>query len=368
MGACLSAPEGPDGATTSVTERDRQLHRQAEKELKEAKAKMANQVKVLLLGSGDSGKSTILKQMRLIHARPFTSQEKEYFRQLVFDNLTRGLKYTIEVLPDLDLEPPEELDEDIALIESAKDLGDGEIFPPHFQAPLQRLWDADVIKQAWKRGNEAALPENLQYFFTDLPRLFDPQYVPTESDIVHTRARTIGITETTFKLREHEMLMVDVGGQKSERRKWIHCFQDVTSILFLVSLSGYDQCLVEDRDANQMQDAMTIWDSICHSQWFKQTSIILFLNKDDLFQQKIKTSPIKTFFPDFEGELGNAAAGREYFKKRFGRLAQKAGRTSDRQREVYIHTTTATDTELLRVVMAAVEDSILRRNIRDILM
>lgn len=43
--------------------------------------------------------------------------------------------------------------------------------------------------------------------------------------------------------------MVDVGGQKSERRKWIHCFQDVTSILFLVSLSGYDQCLVEDRDA-----------------------------------------------------------------------------------------------------------------------
>lgn len=43
--------------------------------------------------------------------------------------------------------------------------------------------------------------------------------------------------------------MVDVGGQKSERRKWIHCFQDVTSILFLVSLSGYDQCLIEDKDA-----------------------------------------------------------------------------------------------------------------------
>ena len=63
------------------------------------------------------------------------------------------------------------------------------------------------------------------------------------------RARTIGITETVFQLREHEMLMVDVGGQKSERRKWIHCFQDVTSILFLVSLSGYDQCLVEDKDA-----------------------------------------------------------------------------------------------------------------------
>ena len=90
---------------------------------------------------------------------------------------------------------------------------------------------------------------SLGYFFSDLDRLFLPDYVPTEQDIVRCRARTIGITETLFQLREHEMLMVDVGGQKSERRKWIHCFQDVTSILFLVSLSGYDQCLVEDKDA-----------------------------------------------------------------------------------------------------------------------
>ena len=47
----------------------------------------------------------------------------------------------------------------------------------------------------------------------------------------------------------HHMHVIDVGGRKSERRKWIHCFQDVTSILFLVALSGYDQCLAEDMDA-----------------------------------------------------------------------------------------------------------------------
>lgn len=39
--------------------------------------------------------------------------------------------------------------------------------------------------------------------------------------------------------------MVDVGGQRSERRKWIHCFENVTSIIFLVALSEYDQVLVE---------------------------------------------------------------------------------------------------------------------------
>ena len=138
----------------------------------------------------------------------------------------------------------------------------------------------------------------MTYFYSDLDRLFASDYHPTEQDIIRCKARTVGITETVFKLRSHEMLMVDVGGQKSERRKWIHCFQDVTTILFLVSLSGYDQCLVEDKDAvsttfppkfnrsewklmrtpqNQMQDAMTIWDSICHSQWFRNTSIVCLL-------------------------------------------------------------------------------------------
>jgi len=344
-----------------VSDDDKRRHKEAEKSLKEAKQKLAAQVKVLLLGSGDSGKSTVLKQMRLIHRVPFSSQEVESYRQLIFNNLTHGLKYVFDSMEDMELEVSPENGEYIELIESASDLRDGEIFPHHFYEPLRALWNDKGIQRAWDRGNEAALPENLGYFFSDLDRLFQQDYVPTEQDIVRCRARTIGITETVFQLRDHEMMMVDVGGQKSERRKWIHCFQDVTSILFLVSLSGYDQCLVEDKDANQMQDAMTIWDSICYSQWFKSTSIILFLNKDDLFQAKIQHSDIKTFFPDFDGEPRDANTGRDYFKKRFARLAQKAGRS--KEREIYIHVTTATDTALLRVVMAAVEDIVLRQNL-----
>ncbi|KAJ7826309.1 guanine nucleotide-binding protein alpha-3 subunit [Mycena olivaceomarginata] len=77
MGGCISSPAAP-GA--EVSNRDCQLHRQAKKAPKDAKAKMAAQVKVLL-GSGDSGKSTILKQMRLIHRATFSPQETERFRQ-----------------------------------------------------------------------------------------------------------------------------------------------------------------------------------------------------------------------------------------------------------------------------------------------
>jgi guanine nucleotide-binding protein subunit alpha, other len=96
--------------------------------------------------------------------------------------------------------------------------------------------------------------------------------------------------------------MFDVGGQRSERKKWIHCFEDVTAVLFLVAISGYDQCLVEDKDANQMQEALMLFDSICNSQWFVNTSMILFLNKIDIFRDKIKQSPVKNYFPDYQGK------------------------------------------------------------------
>ncbi|KAK0440031.1 heterotrimeric G protein alpha subunit 4 [Desarmillaria tabescens] len=346
MGACFSSQN------FEVTDADRALHKKAEKELKEAKAKMATQVKVLLLGSGDSGKSTVLKQMRLIYKNPFSPQEVESYRQFTFDNLTGDLKCILDAMKDMNLKVSEDNIDSIDVVNNARYLKDGEPFPMEYLEPIKALWSDAGIRKAWRRGNEAALPENLEYFFSDLDRLFDPQYLPTEQDIIQCRVRTIGIKETVLYLQERELTMVDVGGQKSERRKWIHCFQDVTSILFLVSLSGYDQCLVEDKDANQMQDAMTIWDSVCHSQWFKNTSVILFLNKNDLFEKKIPHSDIRNFFPDFDGERGDVRAGRDYFKRRFMKLATNTGR------KIYIHITTAIDTAMLRPVMATVEGTL----------
>lgn len=302
MGACMSS--GP----VEISEEDKRLHREAEKSLKEVRplplspptlhepmcpyrqssssrsksrcvfrplispptdVVLSRLNQVLLLGSGDSGKSTILKQMRLIHRVPFSSQEIESYRQLVFNNLTHGLKYVIDAMDDMELEVLDDHRHLVTMVEEASDIKDGEPFPEDYLTVLKQLWEDPNVQAAYARGNEAALPEkcvsrhvftsvtlmtffasrSLNYYFADLDRLFEPSYVPNEQDIVHARARTIGITETVFTLRDHDMLMVDVGGQKSERRKWIHCFQDVTSILFLVSLSGYDQCLVEDKDA-----------------------------------------------------------------------------------------------------------------------
>ncbi|KAG9124870.1 hypothetical protein FRC07_009933 [Ceratobasidium sp. 392] len=365
-------------------------HRDVEKELKAHAKKQSTQVKVLLLGSGDSGKSTVLKQMRVIHNDKFTAQEIESYRQLVFNNIIRGIQMLVDSLPVLELSISSQNAPLMDVIRSTPELRDGEAYPEQLLQPLQSIWDDSQVQQGWLRANEVALPENLQYFFNDLPRVFQRDYAPTTQDIIRCRAQTTGITETVFKLRGHELHLVDVGGQRSERRKWIHCFQEVTTILFLVSLNGYDQCLFEDTNANQMQDAMAIWDSICDSEYFRTTNIILFLNKNDLFTEKVRTSPIRRYFPvgtslflnptaipsgfaqDYEGPEGDAAEGRNYFRRRFLKLSNKsshnsanAGRPVMRKREIYTHATMSTSTPTRKrknagivVNMSQVEDAL----------
>jgi hypothetical protein len=71
-------------------------------------------------------------------------------------------------------------------------------------------------------------------------------YVPTEQDILRSRVKTTGITEMSFPVKDTIYKVFDVGGQRSERRKWIHCFENLNAVLFMVSLSEYDQVLRED--------------------------------------------------------------------------------------------------------------------------
>ena len=95
--------------------------------------------------------------------------------------------------------------------------------------------------------------------------------------------------------------MFDVGGQRSERKKWIHCFEAVTCIIFCVALSEYDQVLLEVNSINRMEESLTLFGSIVNSAWFTRTSIVLFLNKIDIFRKKLLTVPLERYYPDYEG-------------------------------------------------------------------
>jgi hypothetical protein len=116
--------------------------------------------------------------MRLIHKLPFSPQEIESYRQLTFDNLTRGLKYLLDAMEDMDLKVSEENQPYLELVENASDLRDGEPFPPAYYEPLKALWADPNVQKAWERGNEAALPEKcvLPSLHVDTPLTFTPSF------------------------------------------------------------------------------------------------------------------------------------------------------------------------------------------------
>jgi len=136
-----------------------------------------------------------------------------------------------------------------------------------------------------------------------LDRLSDPKYVPTVDDILRVRTKTTGVHEVCFSVAEFNFRMVDVGGQRSERRKWIHCFQGVTAVIFFVAMSEYNQYLIEDPTVNRMHESIALFEEIVNSRWFEKSSIILFLNKSDLFQEKIQRVDMKCLFPDYDGKI-----------------------------------------------------------------
>lgn len=134
--------------------------------------------------------------------------------------------------------------------------------------------------------------------------------------------------------------MFDVGGQRSERKKWIHCFEAVTSIIYCVALSEYDQVLLEETGQNRMQESLVLFESVINSRWFVRSSVILFLNKIDVFKAKLPKIPLERFFPEYTGgpDINKAA---KYILWRFTQ-------TNRARLSVYPHLTQATDTSNVR--------------------
>eukprot|EP01084_Bolivina_argentea_P037015 68437_1 len=157
----------------------------------------------------------------------------------------------------------------------------------------------------YEMRNITKIVDSSAYFWDKLDSLNTPNYVPDEADILLVRYRTTGATEEKYEMPDGKgsFSIIDVGGQKSERKKWIKCFDNVTAVIFVASLSCYDEVLYEDYSTNSMTDQLELFDDICNNEALKETSMILFLNKKDLFADKINKVPLgKCFsFADYTG-------------------------------------------------------------------
>lgn len=225
-------------------------------------------------------------------------------------------------------------------------------------ASVKKLWELDSgIQECYNRRNLFQLEENCKYFFEKFDIFSEEDYVCDYQDILKGRIKTTGITETKFDINNICFNILDAGGQRSERHKWIHCFHDITAVMFVFAVSEYDQMLFEDEKVNRMHEALLIFDSLCNSRWFANTPFILFLNKIDILEEKVRKQPIRKFFPDFRGRTNNAEDAIKYFESNCLML----NRT---KKPIYVHRTCATDTKSMKFVLSAVTDMIIQNNLK----
>jgi len=314
--------------------------------------------KLLLLGAGESGKSTIFKQMKVIHGEGFTDEERMAYRGIIFSNIIYNMKTLVRQSdhPKWGKPTSERVRESKEFVQGLRQY---EEFDEKIAEHISTLWKDKGIRATYEKRACYQLSDNAEYFFNKLEEVADERYIPSKDDILHARNRTTGIIETAFTVQGNKFEMYDVGGQRNERKKWIFCFENVTAVLFVAAMSEYDQVLYEDGKTNRTKEALDLFEEICNSKWFKETSMILFLNKSDLFAEKIKKISLTLCFPDFTGDQ-DLEPCTTYLREQF--LIR-----NHNTKQVYVHITCATNTNNIATVFDATKDIILRNNIRDTL-
>ncbi|XP_042198321.1 guanine nucleotide binding protein (G protein) alpha v1 [Callorhinchus milii] len=355
MGLCL-------GSDASAEEREARIRSEKiDRALYEFAKQEFNVVKILLLGAAESGKSTLVKQMKIIHSHGFSDEELASFKPAVLDNLLSSMKFVLQGMGILriNLAIPRNTTHAQTVLSCGRCFDEDETLLPFVGHALRCLWADPAVRLAASRGYEYELNDSAHYFFVNINRITAPGYRPTQTDLLRVRLRTAGVIETQFKINNLIFRMYDVGGQRTERRKWIGCFEEVRAVLYVAALSGYDMTLLEELTVNRLQESLKLFSSICNNVFFRSTSMILFLNKIDLFQEKILHSErhLRLYFSEYRGADCDVDAGARFVANQFLSLNRNVAKL------VYHHFTTATDTSNVQVVFQVVMDTIIKENL-----
>eukprot|EP01100_Stratorugosa_tubuloviscum_P014956 TRINITY_DN82_c1_g2_i1.p1 TRINITY_DN82_c1_g2~~TRINITY_DN82_c1_g2_i1.p1 ORF type:complete len:352 (-),score=139.41 TRINITY_DN82_c1_g2_i1:72-1127(-) len=343
MGLCGSAPVKQTDTSKNI-----------DQAISKARIKLDNEVKLLLLGAGESGKSTFAKQIKIIHLKGFSLEERSSYKPIIFNNAISSMRCLIAAARDFNLELNDASKRATTSVTAgSEDCFAGEL-TPELANDIKILWSDTAIRETFSRSAEIQLLDSAPYFFEKIDELSAPGYVPEEKDIVRSRSKTTGIVEIEFDLENVHFKMVDVGGQRSERKKWMHCFQDVTAVLFCVALSEYDLKLYEDDTTNRMHESLKLFKEICNNKWFIDTAMILFLNKRDIFENKIKRVDLRICFPSYTGGC-NYQPAIDFIRDQF------ISQNENPRKSVFPHVTCATDTSNITHVFRSVQEVVLKK-------
>jgi len=296
---------------------------------------------ILLLGAGESGKSTIAKQIKILYHGGFTAAEAARYKETIHQNVISSIKTLLEAAAIAGSERElhsETLRDHVLAVRASNDRDE---LTRELGESIKILWGSGPVRRAWEASSKLQVIESAAYFFDDIDRLSSEVYYPTNNDILRSRTKTTGInpfqravfvpltvtvkmhlscfvslrlpqhasssgiSELFFEADGKKYKLIDVGGQRSERRKWLNTYavdEGISAIIYCISMSSFDQLLAEDIRVNRMEEEVELFRQTSNSTWFKDAPTLLLLNKADLFREKIKRIDLKEKLPHYTGD------------------------------------------------------------------
>eukprot|EP01080_Neovahlkampfia_damariscottae_P010134 gene10134-2553_t len=311
-------------------------------------------LKILLLGSGDSGKSTFLHQLKMMNNINLTQIEIENYKKLIRQHGLNGIQQILE-----DMKASKILLHNEKLNKTADKLAkkvkqkklteiDDEILTPDFGKELSELW-----KEMTLESRENTIESSFLYFVSKIEDISKENFTPTNEDILYCRKKSVGVHEQYYSYSNYKFLYCDVGGQQSERRKWAHVFDDCNVVLFITSLNSFDQTLVEDEKINRLEDSLALFEEICALKYLQNSQIYLILNKYDLFKEKIKKIELHEYFNEYNGK--NEEEALNFIKNEFLK------KNMNTKRDIETYTTTAIDSSSMKDTLFEIQEKIIQK-------
>ncbi|KAJ3198358.1 guanine nucleotide-binding protein subunit alpha [Entophlyctis luteolus] len=220
-------------------------------------------------------------------------------------------------------------------------------FPDLVVDAIKTVWTDPGIKYCASRGCEFHLMDCCYYFLNDIDRIFGAEYVPTVQDVLLCRDQTQSVQEVSFTVNKTVFRVCDIGGQRTQRKKWAAYFEGVNAILFVASIGGFDRTISEDSATNRLFEALLLFESICNNPVFKKTPIFLLMNKIDQFKEKLKFKQISSYFTDYQGQ-NTYEEGCAYFANMFLKVNKY------RDRKLHVHFLSAIDTHYTTKVLKSI--------------
>ncbi|KAJ5068438.1 g protein alpha i subunit [Anaeramoeba ignava] len=181
MGNCATKNDGASSRTQKIDE-----------ELKQSRVALDNEIKILLLGAGDSGKSTLLKQMKIIHGKGFNEEERREFTERVQENIIQNMKSLVVAAEHFKLDVLEENEEKAEYFRALSPREN--TFSEEVIDNVIALWKDPAIQQTLTRSSEFQLNNTAAYFFNRIEEIRKEDYIPSIDDVLRVRVKTTGIS------------------------------------------------------------------------------------------------------------------------------------------------------------------------------